>query len=207
MSRHGNFYIVAAPSGAGKTTLVKALAESMNDIKISISYTTREPRPGELDGVDYNFISEDEFQHMIQKKMFLEYATVYGKHYGTSHQWVLRKLERGVDVLLEIDWQGARQIRQQFTQAVSIFVLPPSAKVLQERLNYRQQDDPSVIKARMAVARNELIHYHEFDYLVVNDVFEVALGELKHIVMAHRLQSDMQEKVLAPLLEDLLAEA
>ncbi len=204
MNRKGIFYIIAAPSGAGKTSLVKALAEETNDIKISISYTTRPVRQGEIDGVNYNFVSEEQFQDMVDRKQFLEHAEVYGYLYGTSHDWVLRQLTKGVDVLLEIDWQGARQVCQQFPDAVSIFIIPPSYQTLSERLENRAQDDPEVIASRMTAAKDELIHCHEFDYLVVNDKFDAALRDMKHIVKSQRLRYADQEQTLKGLLAELL---
>lgn len=200
----GNFYIIASPSGGGKTSLVRALIESMSNIKISISYTTRPPRPNDVDGEDYNFVSNEEFDSMIEEKRFLEHAIVYGHKYGTSHEWVLRQLDKGVDVILEIDWQGARQIRQQFPPAVSIFILPPSIKVLRQRLQERQQDEQTTIDERMAKAHDEMCHYHEFDYLIVNDDFDTALVDIQSIVRAQRLRTQIQSEVNANLLAELL---
>jgi guanylate kinase len=199
-----NLFVVAAPSGAGKTTLVHALAKQLLDIHISISYTTRPPRPRDRDGVDYFFVNAQEFQAMVDKEAFLEHATIYQHQYGTAKEWVYRHLEAGQDVLLEIDWQGARQIRDLFAPAVLIFILPPSAKALHDRLVKRQQDDPDIIAYRFARAREELSHYTEFDYLVVNDHFDHALKELMAIVTAERLKDDVQKLKLLPLLADLL---
>ena len=203
MNRQGQFYIVAAPSGAGKTSLVKALVQSLDDIKISISYTTRPARLGDVDGEDYHFIDDAQFNQMVKDKMFLEHAVVYGYQYGTSHQWVLKQLKKGVDVLLEIDWQGARQIRQQFPSASLIFILPPSNEVLRERLMRRQQDDVAVVNERMAVAKDEISHYHEFDYVLINNDFDKAIMDLAAIVRAQRLKCNVQENVLSSLLADL----
>lgn len=200
----GTLYVVAAPSGAGKTSLVNALLQSIDNLQVSISYTTRKPRPGEQDGVEYRFVSHEQFQHMVHDKQFLEYAEVYGEFYGTSHRWVIEALEKGLDVILEIDWQGARQIRHLFSSAVSIFVLPPSQEVLRQRLERRRQDSPEVIDARMQVAREEIQHYKEFDYLVVNDDFGVALSDLKKIIRAQRLRCPYQGKKLEDLLAELL---
>jgi len=200
----GNLYIIAAPSGAGKTSLVHQLVTRFDHLKISISYTTRPMRPGEVDGEDYRFVDETEFQKMVEEKAFLEHAEVHNYRYGTSHEWVLRQLEKGVDVILEIDWQGARQIRQLFPSTVLIFILPPSRKALRERLFNRKQDDAGVIEQRLEVGVSEMAHYHEFDYLVVNDDFDTALDDLTHIVRAHRLECHRQRHVVSALLADLL---
>lgn len=199
----GNFIIIAAPSGTGKTSLVAALAETLDNLKISISYTTRAQRPGEVHDENYHFIDEAQFKKMIDEHAFLEYATVYGNHYGTAREWVLPRLAKGRDVILEIDWQGARQIRASFPHAVTIFVVPPSLKSLEDRLRQRGQDNESVIAERMAKAKSELEHYHEFDYLVVNDQFDRAVQDLVHIVRAERLKTTLQQNVNAQLLKDL----
>lgn len=199
-----NLFVVSAPSGAGKTSLVRALVAGMPEIKISVSHTTRPPRPGDQEGVDYFFIDEARFQQMADQGEFLEYATIYGYHYGTSKAWVLEQLKAGNDVILEIDWQGARQIRKLFPPTLLIFIVPPSAEALLERLQKRRQDDPVVIHQRLAFAREEMSRYVEFDYLVVNDVFERAVADLNDIVSAERLQLDVQELRIADLLADLL---
>lgn len=204
MSRLGNLFIVAAPSGAGKTTLVKALVESAEKIQISVSYTTRSPRQGEIDGKDYNFVSEEQFHKMTKDRVFWEHAEVFGYHYGTSHDWVIQQLDQGIDVILEIDWQGARQIRELFPAAVSLFILPPSMQVLRERLEKRRQDSYTVIAQRMQAAQAEISHYSEFDYLIVNDDFNVALNHLRAIVQAVQLRTLTQQKRLTSLLADLL---
>lgn len=204
MGRTGKFFVIAAPSGAGKTSLVKALVEQVNGIKISISYTTRPKRQDEVDEVDYHFISEQTYQQMLEKDAFLEHATVFGYHYGTAKEWVGRQLQKGVDVVLEIDWQGARQIRELFPRAVSIFILPPSLNTLLERLKKRGQDDLGIIEKRMSQAHHELQHYQEFDYLIVNQDFEAALADLKHIVQAERLRCLDQQDMLGQLLAQLL---
>lgn len=203
MNSQGHFYIVAAPSGAGKTSLVRALIERVAKLKISISYTTRPPRPGDVDGVHYNFVDDATFDAMIEQKKFLEYANVFDHRYGTSHEWVMAQLEKGVDVILEIDWQGARQILQKFPTAVSIFIIPPSIKALELRLHTRGQDDEDVIQGRMAAAVSEISHHYEFEYLIVNDHFDVAINELEHIVLSHRLKAQVQQQKLAPLLAEL----
>lgn len=200
----GTLYVIAAPSGGGKTSLVNALVKRFSHLKISISYTTRPARPGELDGKDYHFIDKETFQTMVANKDFLEHAEVYGHDYGTSHHWVLKQLQKGEDIILEIDWQGARQIRQLFPTTVSIFILPPSRHVLLERLKSRKQDSEVIIAERMKVAVNEMAHCHEFDYLIVNDDFDKALGDIAHIVQAERLRCDWQRVIKADLLADLL---
>ena len=196
--------MITAPSGGGKTSLVNELISCFDNLKISISYTTRSARLGEIDGESYHFVNDKTFQTMVADKDFLEHAEVYGCHYGTSHHWVLKQLKKGVDVILEIDWQGARQIRQLFSSTVSIFILPPSSQVLQERLTHRKQDSAEVIAARMEEAVGEMAHCHEFDYLVVNDKFEVALEDMVHIVRAECLRCDRQRIAYADLLADLL---
>lgn len=195
---------MAAPSGTGKTSLVKALAEKIDDLKISISYTTRAPRPGDKDGADYFFINELQYQQMVKEGALLEHAEVYGYHYGTARNWVIRQLHAGIDVLLEIDWQGAQQIRQLFPPALSIFILPLSIETLHERLLKRKQDDRTVVNERLALAKVELEHLDEFNYLVVNDDFDQALDDLVCIIRAERLQLNVQQQVLADLLAKLL---
>lgn len=204
MNKEGNLFIVAAPSGAGKTTLVRALVKKIENIKISISYTTRAPRPGEQEGVDYFFVTGSQFQQMIIEQAFLEYAEVYNFHYGTAKEWVMRHLQLGFDIVLEIDWQGANQIRRLFPPALSIFILPPSGHALQERMEHRQQDTSEVIAKRMQKAKSDIEHYCEFDYLVVNDDFDRAVNDLVSIVRAERLQRDVQEQKIANLLAELL---
>lgn len=167
----GTLYVIAAPSGAGKTSLVKALINTLPDVKVSVSYTTRQKRPQEKEGVDYHFVDETEFETMIANGTFLEHAKVFGYYYGTSRHWVEKHLQAGEDVILEIDWQGAYQIRQQFAQSISIFILPPSFDLLRERLLYRNQDNPEVIERRLAAAVSEMKHYQEFDYLIINAAF------------------------------------
>lgn len=196
--------MIAAPSGAGKTSLVSALIKKIPGIKISISYTTRPARGNEVNGESYHFISQETFDGMVREKVFLEHATVFGFNYGTSREWVMRQLEKGVDVILEIDWQGARQIFQLFPSAVGIYILPPSIDVLKERLKARQQDSEAVMDHRMQLARQEMSHYHEFDYLVVNENFEEALDALVCIVKALRLQTVVAAEKLAPILANLL---
>lgn len=204
MNRPGKIFIVAAPSGAGKTSLVNAAVLELNRIQISISYTTRPPRPGDKDGVHYRFITEATYKKMVEEEAFLEHAKVFDYHYGTSKEWVLERQKEGVDVILEIDWQGARQLRQQLTGVISIFILPPSVEELSRRLLRRQQDAQRVIQSRMAKARSEMVHYPEFDYLIVNNDFELAKSELKCIILAERLRLAEQQQEQAQLLAELL---
>lgn len=201
----GNLYIVSAPSGAGKTSLVNALIQLLDDLKVSVSHTTRSCRPGEVDGVNYHFATRDEFQRMLDDGAFLESAEVFGNYYGTSQQWVRATLTAGSDVILEIDWQGAQQVRRLMPDAISIFILPPSRKALQERLNNRGQDPTDVIEKRMAAAISEMSHYAEADYVVVNDHFDTALQELRAILVAGRLQIAKQQQRQAQRLEELLS--
>ena len=188
----GTLYIVAAPSGAGKTSLVKSLVETTSDVVVSISHTTRPLRPGEQDGVHYHFIPLRSFETMIAQGAFLEHAQVFGNRYGTSRAAVLAKLQAGLDVILEIDWQGAQQVRKQLPDSPSIFILPPSRDALRQRLAGRGQDSAEVIERRMAAALDELSHYVEFDYLVINDQFETALTELSAIIIAQRQRRTAQ---------------
>jgi guanylate kinase len=188
----GTLYIIAAPSGAGKTSLVKALLGSTALLTVSVSHTTRPMRPGEIDGKDYCFIDVDTFRAMENDGSFIESAQVFDNFYGTSRSATLDQLQRGVDVILEIDWQGAQQVRELMPDAVSIFILPPSREALEQRLKARKQDGPEVIARRMSDAVNEISHYTEFDYIVVNEDMEVALTELRAIILARRLRQEPQ---------------
>ena len=201
----GNLYIISAPSGAGKTSLVNALLPTLPNVQVSVSHTTRPQRPGEVDGVNYHFVARDTFLGMVENNAFLEHAEVFGNHYGTSQQWVNETLARGIDVVLEIDWQGAQQIRRLMPEALSIFILPPSRSTLEQRLTQRGQDDATIIAARMAQAVSEMSHYVEADYLVVNDSFETALQELRSILIAGRLRLAKQTLRHQALLADLLS--
>jgi guanylate kinase len=205
MLNKGMLYIIAAPSGAGKTSLVRAMVDQVDNIVISISHTTRPARPGEVNGDNYHFVSNEAFQELIQKKIFLEHAQVFGFQYGTSADWVSAQIQLGKDVVLEIDWQGAKQIRQLFPYTTGIFIVPPSLNVLQRRLQERAQDSDQVIAKRMLAAKEEISHYQDFDYLIINDIFELAVNDLKNIVLANRLRRERQEKVNQKLLESLLA--
>ena len=198
-------FIVTAPSGAGKTSLVQALVESTDELCVSVSHTTRAPREAEVDGVNYNFVSQEQFFAMREAQEFFESAEVYGNFYGTSKTWVNEQLDAGTDVILEIDWQGARQVREQHPEACSIFILPPSLKALTERLTGRGQDDADTIARRMQQAVAEISHVEEADYIVVNDDFDKALSELRGLVLAQRLLADVQLDRLNPMLAELLA--
>jgi guanylate kinase len=203
--QQGKLYIIAAPSGCGKTSLVNALVARIDKIKISISHTTRPKRPAEVDGENYFFISEAEFLKRIEQNMFIEYAKVFENYYGTSKQWLTQTLAEGEDVILEIDWQGARQIRTQFPDCRSIFILPPSLESLEQRLSKRGQDGDEVIAKRMAQARSEISHCHEFDYWLVNEDFDLARQDLETIVHAERLHGRYQKEKYHDLVQELLA--
>ncbi|MDC0953142.1 guanylate kinase [Porticoccaceae bacterium] len=198
----GTLFIISAPSGAGKTSLVAEILARMDNIQASVSHTTRACRPGEVDGVNYHFVSQSVFAHMVADNAFFEHAEVFGNFYGTSEQWVRDTLNRGTDVILEIDWQGAAQVRQKFPNNKSIFILPPNKKALRERLNGRGQDKAEVIEQRIAAATEEMSHYVEADYLVVNDDFTTARRELESIITAQRCKTPVarHEKLLLDLL-------
>ena len=204
----GTLYIISAPSGAGKSSLLKALLESMSgELALSVSHTTRYPRPGEVDGEDYYFVDGVAFEGMVKRGEFLEHAQVFDNRYGTSRQAVADQLATGVDVILEIDWQGARLVREQMPETVGIFIMPPSQEALQQRLQDRGQDDDEVIARRMRDAVSEMSHYDEYDYLVINDVFQEALDELVLIMRSGQLRLAPQVSHHAALLADLLASA
>ncbi|MNF48929.1 Guanylate kinase [compost metagenome] len=201
----GTLYIVSAPSGAGKTSLVKALIDAEANIRVSVSHTTRGMRPGEVDSVNYNFVTREEFVHMLEHGDFLEHAEVFGNLYGTSQRWVQQTLAEGHDLILEIDWQGAQQVRHLMPQAKSIFILPPSQEALRQRLDNRGQDSDEIIDRRMREAVSEMSHYVEYDYLVINDDFATALDDLKAIFRANQLRHGAQQVRHGALLARLLA--
>ena len=204
----GTLYIVSAPSGAGKSSLISAMLETNPTyaMKVSVSHTTRGMRPGEQDGVHYHFVQKEHFEELIEKSEFLEYAEVFGNYYGTSRVWIEENLDKGIDVFLDIDWQGARQIREQMPLAKSLFILPPSNGELERRLNARGQDSDAVIAKRMAEAKSEISHYSEYDYVIINDDFDTALMDFKAIIRAERLKQDKQAAKYKGMLDALLAE-
>jgi len=198
----GDLFVVVAPSGAGKTSLVNRLLEVERDIRLSVSYTTRVPREGEVDGREYHFVSREAFESMIAAGDFLEHANVYGNYYGTSRRWIESELAGDHDVLLEIDWQGAAQVRKLFPRMVGIFVLPPSIGELRRRLTARGKDSAEVIERRMASAREEISHVLEFEYIIVNEQFDVAVADLQAVVRAARLSRERRAGRLARLLDE-----
>lgn len=202
----GTLFIFSAPSGAGKTSLVKRLVTTTPHLGVSVSHTTRAPRSGEINGTDYHFVTHETFQTMIGESAFLEHAQVFDNYYGTSQAWVETELKAGRDVILEIDWQGAAQVRRLMPQAVSVFIAPPSIAALRERLNGRGQDCEEIVERRMRDARSEMSHFAEYDYLVINDNFEQALEELRAIVIARRqrlaAQQLRQQHIIAQLLTE-----
>lgn len=200
----GSLFIVSAPSGAGKSSLVKAMLEADPQLRLSVSYTTRAPRPGEVNGREYHFVERDAFQAMLGRGEFLESAEVYGNWYGTSQTWIESEMAAGRDIILEIDWQGAAQVRKLFPAAIALFILPPSIEELRRRLTGRNQDSEEVIARRVAAAQQDIAHAVEFDYLVVNDRFEEALADLLAIVRSTGLAITQQVQRQARLLEDLL---
>jgi guanylate kinase len=202
----GTLFIVAAPSGAGKSSLVNAVLAQEPDIALSISFTSRAPRPGETNGQHYHFVSEAEFRRMIEVGDFFEYALVHGDYKGTARQSVEPLLAQGKDVLLEIDWQGAQQVRAKLADSVSVFILPPSRAALEERMRKRAQDSEDTIALRLAAAREEMSHHHEFDYVIVNDDFACSVNELRSVFIAQRLGRDRQVARHAGLIGALLAE-
>jgi len=177
-----NLFIIAAPSGCGKTSLVKALLESLSNLSVSVSHTTRKPRKAEIDGENYHFVSKERFGEMISNNDFVEHAEVFGNLYGTARSNIKEKLDANIDIILEIDWQGARQVRENMPDSISIFILPPSKNVLLQRLTDRAQDDDETISERMKNSESEMSHYDEFEYLVINDQFDSALNDLKAII-------------------------
>ncbi|WP_133468048.1 guanylate kinase [Paraglaciecola marina] len=209
----GNLFILAAPSGAGKSSLIKALLEKHqesddhnNAMQVSVSHTTRAPRPGEVNGVHYHFVDHAEFEALIAENSFFEWAEVFGNYYGTSRVVIEQTLAKGIDVFLDIDWQGARQVKAQIPDTATIFVAPPSKEELKRRLTQRGQDSAEVIAERMTKAVSEISHYHEFDFIVVNDDFEAALNELDAIVTTRRLRKEKQIIRYQSLFDNLLTD-
>ena len=201
----GMLYIISAPSGAGKTSLVNALLEEMDLIEVSVSYTTRVKRHGERGGVDYHFVDKEQFKKMIDEDVFIEHAEVFGNCYGTSKLTIKEKLRAGIDVILEIDWQGAQQVRKQFESCTTVFILPPSRHELLSRLKERGQDADDIIAKRMNESVAQLSHYKEFEYLIINDQFSHALGELKALIHAFRLRQTTSCKRHHNLINALLS--
>ena len=199
----GTLYIVSAPSGAGKTSLLKAVREQLPALKVAISHTTRDARPGENNGQHYHFVSKTRFQQMVEDDEFLEYAEVFDNYYGTSRQAVLELLDRGEKVVLEIDWQGAQQVREKFPEAVSIFILPPTIADLEARLRSRGQDSDNVIAKRMDQAHSEISHYNEYEFLVINDQMEEAIQQLIYVFSAPENYTHPKEDRMTALLSGL----
>lgn len=201
----GTLYVISAPSGAGKTSLIHALLKQAPDILMSVSHTTRAKREGEREGVDYYFIDADEFHSLETQHIFLEHACVFGHHYGTSRAWVEAQLSAGLDVLLEIDWQGAEQVRKLMPGCIGIYILPPSKQALRARLADRRQDDQETINLRMSESQKEMSHYNRYDYLLINDEFDSTLDQLKAIVVARRARLKPQSEKNKQLIAELLA--
>lgn len=205
MSSRGTLFTVSAPSGAGKTSLVAALVKSNPEVCVSISHTTRPIRPGEQDGVNYHFVDHATFEQMLEAGAFLEHAQVFNNFYGTSQRWVMETLQQGMDVILEIDWQGAAQVRRLMPETVSLFILPPSLAALRQRLTGRGTDAPGVIEARMNEAISEISHYVEADYLIINDDFTIALAQFQALITSQHLSLARQAEKHHAMLQELLA--
>lgn len=201
----GTLFVITAASGTGKTSLVKQLLDTTKDLTVSISHTTRQPRPQEVDGVHYHFVDKDSFIGLIEQNAFFEHAEVFGNYYGTSKQAAFDELAQGRDVILEIDWQGALQVQAQYPQAVLIFILPPSKDALRQRLSGRATDSQEVIETRLAGAVGEMVHYDKFNYVVINDDFDVALHDLQSIINSQRLRTHIQQIRQKTLLDNLLS--
>ncbi|MCZ4337901.1 guanylate kinase [Shewanella colwelliana] len=207
MTARGNLFIISAPSGAGKSSLLSAiLQDKPADMKVSVSHTTRQPRVGEVNGEHYHFVAVDEFKALIEKQAFFEWAEVFGNYYGTSREAIEVMLEKGIDVFLDIDWQGAQQVKQMMPEAIGVFILPPSKAELERRLTGRGQDSAEVIAGRMAQATSEISHYGEYDFIIVNDDFEQAQIDLKAIIRSQRLTRAGQIHAQNDMLNDLLAD-
>ncbi|MGE7992837.1 guanylate kinase [Pseudomonas sp. NPDC089554] len=200
----GTLYIVSAPSGAGKTSLVTALTQDDKHVRVSVSHTTRNMRPGEENGVNYHFVAHEQFKALIEKGDFLEHAEVFGNFYGTSRSALQQTLDQGIDLILEIDWQGAQQVRELMPEALSIFILPPSQEALRHRLDNRGQDSEEIIAGRMKEAVTEMVHYDEYDYVIINDDFADALQDLKSVFRANRLLLKTQQQRHGALLKQLV---
>lgn len=206
MSQLGTLYIISAPSGAGKSSLINALlAEDRTwNVQVSVSHTTRAPRVGENNAEHYHFVDVESFQSLIKENAFFEWAEVFGNYYGTSRITIEQALQQGIDIFLDIDWQGAQQVRKMMPEAVGIFILPPNREELESRLNKRGQDSQEIIAKRMSQAQSEMSHYNEYDYLIINDNFELASKELSSIVSATRNLQKKQSIVYQGMIEDLL---
>ena len=203
----GNLFVVSSPSGAGKSSLISALLERHNDMKVSVSHTTRQPRPGEENEVHYHFTNVEAFKDLISKDGFYEWAEVFGNYYGTSKQAIQDQLDQGIDVFLDIDWQGAQQMREIRPDIITLFILPPSREEVESRLNKRGQDSAEVIAKRMSQAQSEMSHYNEYDFLLINDDFEETLNNFEKIVLTHRLKTKNQYSKNSQLLTQLLAKS
>lgn len=201
----GQLFVISAPSGAGKTSLIKALREQRPEIALSVSHTTRPRRRGEQEGVHYHFVDKSQFEAMLAQGAFVEHASVFGNYYGTSHAALFNQLEQGQDLILEIDWQGARQVKKRFPEAWFVFILPPSLETLQQRLENRGQDDDDVIARRLEEAQREMSEYHWYDYVLINDDFNRTLGQLDAIFTVAGLQTDRQRHQHPELFANLLA--
>ena len=202
--KSGTLYIISAPSGAGKTSLISRLLDNLDDAEMAVSHTTRQPRVGELDGKHYHFVTEANFISDVNKRLFLEYANVFGNYYGTSKNAADTLLQKGVDVILEIDWQGAQQVKKLMPEALSIFILPPSLEELERRLRGRGTDSDEVIANRLGQSCDDIKHYDEFDYIVINDEFDESVGQLARIFHANRLRLENQQIKNKALLDNLL---
>ena len=205
MTQCGILFIISAPSGTGKTSLVNAAIEQLEDIAVSISHTTRQKRDGEIDGQHYHFIQQEAFISMVEEGSFLEHANVFGNFYGTSQEWVSEQLEQGTDIILEIDWQGASQVRKLMPNACSIFIVPPSIATLEQRLRSRGKDQEAIIQKRLAEAKNEISHVHEYDYIVINDQFSSALTVLTGIIHGERHSLKRNDWISQTLIKELLS--
>lgn len=203
----GNLFIISSPSGAGKSSLISALLDKHQDMKVSVSHTTRAPRPGETDGIHYHFSDVEEFKALVAEDGFYEWAEVFGNYYGTSKQAIQQQLDQGIDVFLDIDWQGAQQMRKLVDDVISIFILPPSRDELERRLNKRGQDSSEVIAKRMAQAESEMSHFDEYDFLLINDDFECTLKQFESVVLSHRVRTANQQAKHTNLINELLAKS